>query len=117
MMCPRPLGNSNMVDARVAETLQTSSFMAEECLCMLSISHDTGAIDRMPFDAIWLLWRTGELGDAEVAEFALARPDFRSWFNLRRATFGRPDDETRVHRGSSVESLPTKRTSSGCRDK
>lgn len=84
---------------------------------MVSTGDGISAINRLPFEDIWLLWRTGEMNDAEIAHFALARPDFRSWFNQRRTFSSQAEIDVRVHRGSNVESLPTSRTSSGCRDK
>lgn len=75
-------------------------------------------LDRLQFSDIWLLWRTGELRDYELAQFALVRPDFRLWFNQRRRSANQaPNGADAFHRASKAESLLTSRTSSGCRDK
>lgn len=75
------------------------------------------SFDRLSFNDIWLLWRTGELSDVDVGQFASERPDFRSWFSKRRMVVGQSLLEVDYHRGASAESLDTKLTSSGCRDK
>jgi hypothetical protein len=80
---------------------------------MKAIRSGRSSIDTLPFDDVWLLWRTGELGDAEIAQFAFKRPDFGSWLSKRRASLARADVEKGVHLGSNDESLLTRRTSSG----